>query len=129
MQFKPGEVPAVVGNIVVVVGALIRCALLHFMFDLKAAQMYMKLGLIWELRLSKFELGHNAAEVIKKICYVKGERAVNHSAVTTWLKKFRSGFMNPDNQTMLGRPKTFDSNAVFQTIETNLSLFAAIFLC
>ena len=53
-----GAFCAVVGSIIVV-GALICCALIHSMFDLKAAQMNMLCSLIWELMLYKFELGYN----------------------------------------------------------------------
>ena len=52
-----------------VVGALTRCALLHFLFDLKASQMNVQYSLIWELMLCEFELSHNAAKtfVVRKM--------------------------------------------------------------
>ena len=37
--------------------------------------------------LYEFKQGHNAAEATKNICWVKGEGAVDDSAVTRWLKK------------------------------------------
>ena len=52
------------------------------MCDLKAAQMNVQHGLIWEFMLYKFELGHNAMEATKNICYVKSEGAVDHSLET-----------------------------------------------
>ena len=60
-------VPAVVGSIVAV-GALTRCASLHSVSDLKAAQMNVERRLIREFRLHEFELGHNATEATINIC-------------------------------------------------------------
>ena len=37
--------------------------------------------------LYEFKLGYNSAEAIKNICCVKGEGAVDISAVTRWFKK------------------------------------------
>ena len=63
-------VQAVVGSIVVV-DVLIFCALIHSVFDLKAAQKKMQCSLIWELILYKFKLALNTMEVIKNVCRVK----------------------------------------------------------
>ena len=76
-------------------------------------------NLIRELILYEFELGHKAAEATKNIRCAKGEDAVDHSTVTRWFKKFRSGCKNLDDQARSGRPKTVDSEAVFQAIEAN----------
>ena len=46
--------------------------------------------------LYKFELGHNAAEETKSICWVKGEGTFDHNMVTRWLKKFCSSCKNID---------------------------------
>ena len=80
-----------------VVGVLTCCALFHYMCNLKATQMNVQCGLIWELMLYKFKLGYRAAEVTKKIC-AKCEGAVDHSAVTRQLKKFCLGYKNLNNQ-------------------------------
>ena len=64
-----------VGSILVI--SAMTHALLHFVCDLKAAQMKMQHCLIREL--NKFN--HNAGEAIKNSC-VKGEGAVDHSTVT-----------------------------------------------
>ena len=53
---------------IVVVGALTRCALLHSMYDLKAAQMDLQYSLIHKLILNKFKLSHKAVEATKNIC-------------------------------------------------------------
>ena len=60
--------------------------------------MNMQCSLIWELILHKFKIGHNAAEAIKNNSCVKGKRAVNHSTVTRWFKKFCSGCKKIDHQ-------------------------------
>ena len=71
---------------IMVLGVLTHWALLHFMCDLKAIRMNVQYSLIWELMLYEFELGHNAAEDTKNICYVKSEGTVDRSKVTTELK-------------------------------------------
>ena len=76
-------------NSIVVVGALTRCSLLHFVCDLKAALMNVHRCLIREFMLYYFEVGQNAAETTKNICWAKGEDTVDHSRVTRWFKKFR----------------------------------------
>ena len=58
-----------VGSIMVV--CVPTCAFLYPIGDLKPAQMNVQYNLIWELRLYKFELGHNATEATKNICHVK----------------------------------------------------------
>ena len=78
------------GNIVIV-GTLTRCKLLHFTSDLKATLMNVHCYLIWKLLLYEFKLVHKATEVNKNICCEKGERTVDLSTVTGWLKKFRLG--------------------------------------
>ena len=96
-QFKPWEVAVVVGCIIVV-GALIYCALLHSLCDLKVEQMNMKCNLIQKFILYKFQLVHNTTEMTKNICCVKGEGKVDHSTVNRGLKKFRSSSKNIDDQ-------------------------------
>ena len=59
-------VQTVLGGIVVV-GVLIRCALLYSVCNLKAAQMNMQRSLIREFMLYEFEPGHNTAEATKNI--------------------------------------------------------------
>ena len=113
-------VQAVVGSIMMV-GVLICCALLHSMYDLKAALMYVQQSLIQQLMLYKFELGRNAIEAAKNISCVKGESAVDHSTVTGWFKKFHSGCKNLNKQARSGGPKTVDSKAIFEDIEPNLA--------
>ena len=83
--------------------------------DLKAAPMDVQRQLIFY----DFESGHNVAEVIKNICRKKGEVAVDHNAITRWLKKFWSGFKKLDDQVMSGKLNQVDSEAVFQDSMTN----------
>ena len=71
--------------------------------------------------LYKFKLGHNATEAAKRICFMKGEGAVDHSTVTRWFEKFGSGCKKLNDQTRSGRPETVDSEAEIQAIEVNLS--------
>ena len=61
--------------------------------------------LIKKLKLIK-KLGHNAPEATKNICCAKDEGTVDHSIVTRWLKKFRLGCKNPENQVRPGKLKT-----------------------
>ena len=67
---RPLDEPAVVASIVLV-GALTRSALLHFVWDLKATKMNMKPRLSREKMLNEFELNPNTAETTKNICCVK----------------------------------------------------------
>ena len=67
MEFKQ---PAIV-NRIVVIGALIYCALLHSICDLKAAHMNIQHSLIYALMFYEFQLGHNATEAAKNICCIK----------------------------------------------------------
>ena len=60
-----------VAGLIVVVSILKCCALLHFVYDLKAAQMNRHCSQVQELMLYKFELGLNTAETTKNICCVK----------------------------------------------------------
>ena len=65
------ETVQVMGGVVssiVLVGVLTCCALLHFMCDLKTAQMNMQCSLIQELMLNVFEEEHNTTEESKTIC-------------------------------------------------------------
>ena len=50
---------------------------------------------------------------------VKGKDAVDHSILTRWFKKFRSGCKNLDDQINFHSVKVVDSEAVFQAIEAN----------
>ena len=80
---------------IIIVGALTRCALLHFKCDLKAAQINGQLSsLNQEIMLRKFELEHNALEANKNIC---------------WFKKFRLGCKNVDDTAKSDRPKIVDT--------------------
>ena len=58
-QFKPWNVPTLVGSIMLV-------SVLHSMWNLKATQMNVQHCVILQLLFYKFELGHNAAEFIVK---------------------------------------------------------------
>ena len=88
-----------------------------FILQVRAAQAS---SLIWELMLYEFKLGHDTVETIKNICCKKNEGAVNHRKLTRWFKKFCSGCKNLNKQARSNRPKTMDSEDVFQAVETNL---------
>ena len=100
-----------------VVGALIHCALVHSVCDLKATHMKMRHSLIQELMLYKFKLSHNTRDAIKNICCVKGEGVAEYSTITRKFKEFYLYCKNLDNQARSDRPKTVDSNAMLQAIE------------
>ena len=87
---------------ITVVGALIHCALLHSVRDLKTAQMNVQRCLIRELMLYKFEqLRNNIRHLLGK-----SKRAFVKSTVTRRCKKFHSCCKNFDGQERLGRLKT-----------------------
>ena len=92
-QIKPWKVLTVV-SISVVVGALTCCALLHSVCDMKTTKLNIQCCLIKQLRLCKFELGHNATEATKTICCTKGAVAVDNK----WLQKFCMSCKNLDDQ-------------------------------
>ena len=75
-QMKLWKVSGVVDSIVVV--GVLTYALLHFMCDLKAAQLKVQCSLMKELMLYEFELSHDAVESTKNICCIKYEDAVDH---------------------------------------------------
>ena len=51
--------------------------------------------LIRELMIYEFKVGRGRN---KKYCYAEGDGAIDHNAVTRWLKKFRFGCKNLDDQ-------------------------------
>ena len=50
-----------------------------------------------------------------KKCCAKGEDTIDHLEVTRWFKKFCSGFKNFNDQAMLGKFKSMDSEAILQS--------------
>ena len=62
----------------IVVDGVSTCVLLYSMSDL-SDERAMQCSLIWELKFSEFKLDYNTAEVMKNICYAKGESTVDHS--------------------------------------------------
>ena len=75
--------------------------------------MNMQHNLIQEVRLDKFKLGHDTVEATKNTCYTKDEKAIDHSTVIRWFKKFcYSGYTNLDDQARSARPKAMDSKTV-----------------
>ena len=80
VQFR-WKIPVVIGSIAVV-GALTCCALFHFVYDFKAVRMNLQSSLIRECICYKFNLGHNATETSKNICFAKsvwGGGGVDHT--------------------------------------------------
>ena len=71
---------------------------------------------IRKLTIYEFELVHITTETTKNICCVNGEGAVDHITVI----KFHLGCKNLNDRARSGKPKTVDSEAVFQAIEANL---------
>ena len=112
-------VEIMVGSIVVV-GVLTR-VLLHPVYVLKATQINVQYCRIHKHMLYKSEVYHNAMEARKDICCVKGEWAIDHSTVTRWLKKIRSGCKYFDDQARSSRPTSKDSEAIHQATEANSS--------
>ena len=82
--------------------------------------MNVQCSLILEHILYEFKLGHNIKEASKNIYCIKGKRAVDHSTITWWFKKFCFCDKKLDNQTRSGRPKIVNSKTVLQTITANL---------
>ena len=76
-QFKLWKVLTAIGSIVVA-GVLTSHALLHFVYDLKAALMNVQHCLILQLTFYDFELGNNIAEATRNICWIKSG---DHSTV------------------------------------------------
>ena len=90
----------------VIDGALTHCALLYFMFDLKAAPInVVQRCLICEIILSRLELGHNVTEATKNVY----SAAPADCAV---------GWQEPQLSRSV-RLKTMDSGAMLQAIELN----------
>ena len=67
------------------------------MYDLKAEQMNVQRTWSQKLMLYEFELSHDISEETKNICCAKGKGSIDLSAVTRWLKKFRSSCKNLDD--------------------------------
>ena len=68
------------------------------------------------------EQGHKITEATKNI-FVEDEGTVNHSTINGWLKKFLSSSKILNDQEKSGRPKSVNSNAVLQAVETNRVCF------
>ena len=68
--------------------------------------------------LYEFEQDCNAADATKNFRYQKDEVAVDYRTVTRWLKKFRSGSKNFDDQARSCRSKTVYSET--RAMEANL---------
>ena len=64
-------------------------------------------------------MGLNSAEATKNIYIGKSESTVDHSTVNWWINKFCWGCKTLDDQARSGRPKTMDSEAMFQAKEMN----------
>ena len=94
-----------------IVGAL-TCALFHYVYHLKTAQMNMQCCLIWKFLLYEFKLGHNSVETTKNICCAKCEGTIDHNTVNKWLKKFHSGYKNLTDQERSGSPTSMESEGV-----------------
>ena len=71
-----------VGSIMIV--GMVTYALLHYMCDLRAAQMKVQYSLIQELIFYKYEVGYNAIKATKNICCAKSEDTLDHSTITRW---------------------------------------------
>ena len=65
------------------------------------------------------ELSRNTVKVTRKICCAKGESAVDQITISRWLEKVHLGFKKLKDQERSGRPKTVESDAVFQAMEVN----------
>ena len=78
-------------------------------------------SLILKLMIYEFQRGHNAAAATKNICCEKDKSVDGQSTLTRWLKKICLDSENLDDQVRSVRPKTLDSEAVFQAIEVNLA--------
>ena len=117
-QSKPWKITIV--DSIMVVGVLTHCALLHFVYDLKNTQMNRKCSLIWEVTLYEFEWDNNTEEASKNIWGAKSESTVELSTVMKWFKKFSLGCKNLSYPVKSGRPKSMDSETIFQAIEENL---------
>ena len=89
------------------------------MIYLKSAQLNMQYSLILELMLYKFELGHKTGEVLKNICWVKSEGAVDHSTKTKWFVWVARTSTIKQGQIHL----KLDSEAMLQAIESNLASY------
>ena len=74
-QLKLGKVSAMVGSILVIV-VPIRFALVHSVFNLKAAQINIQHSLIWKLTIYVFELSYDAVRETKNIFSKKDEDTV-----------------------------------------------------
>ena len=79
------------GGSMVMASALSRCTFLQSLCDLKAAS---NVILFWDLHFAT-----------KNTCSTKAAGAVDLSTVNRWLKKFRSGCKNHDDQVEWGRHK------------------------
>ena len=91
-------VPTVLGSSTVT-GALTNSSLLHFVCDLKTAQMNKQHSLIWELMLYKFRLSNDTVETTKTFAMWK---SLSYQARSQ-------------------RFKTVDSEAMLPAIEANLA--------
>ena len=81
-------------------------------------QMNVQHSLIWEFMFYKFKLGQNNTHKQPKTFV---EQKAKVQLITRWLKKFCLAWKNIDDQVVLDRLKTIDSEAMLQAIESNLA--------
>ena len=84
-----GMVPSA-DSIIMVVGALEHCTLLHSLCNLKAAQMSVQHSLICELMLYRFELSYSIVEATKNIYGTKCEDVVDCSTTRNFARFVRT---------------------------------------
>ena len=74
-------------------------------------------SLIQKIMLYELKIGHSTAKAIRNICWAKSKSVIDHSLGTRWLKKFRYGCKDVDNQAKSARQKAVDSEALLDAIE------------
>lgn len=62
--------------------------------------------------LYEFQIGHNATEAHKNLCFVFGKSIVSVRMVQRWFEKFRSGDINLQDEPRTGRPDEIDDDAL-----------------
>lgn len=74
------------------------------------------------LVMHEWRAGLNGLEVTKRINEIWGEGTVGKTMVYKWIKKFKDGDENLEDQPRLGRPREIDRQAVLEAIEEAPSL-------
>ena len=77
---------------------------------------------IRHILLFEYQVGHNASEAVRNICYIMGNGAVSKATACRWFKRFRNRDFSLDDEQRSGRPTEIDLIELKHLIEKEPTL-------